>query len=85
VSQVDHTAAERRAQELRKTHPDRLTHTWMARGSSDGEWEVVKVRLPGVGPRGDTARATVEAVPEPPLPDDPRPPGFRDVPPFGAA
>jgi hypothetical protein len=80
---VDHEAAERRALELRATHPDRLTHTWMARGSSDGEWEVVKVRIPGQ--RAAPVNATTEAKAEPPQPDDPRPSTFRNAPPFGAA
>ena len=82
---MDHTSAERRAQELRETHPDRLTHTWMPRGNPDGEWEVVKVRTPGPGLRADPAKASVEAAPDPPHPDDPRPSDFRDVPPSGAA
>ena len=81
---MDHEAAESRALELRRTHPDRLTHTWMARGNPDGEWDVVKVRLPG-GARVDPLKATVEAKPKPQTPDDPRPANFRDVPPFGAA
>jgi hypothetical protein len=71
---VDHAAAETRAAELKVTHPDRLTHTWMARGNPDGEWEVVKVRLPGF-----------EARPKGPRAPEPRPSNLHDVPPFGAA
>lgn len=81
---MDLAAAEQRAEELRRTHPDRLTHTWMARGDADGEWEVVKVRLPGPV-RIDPLKATTESRPKPQTPDDPRPGPFRDVPPFGAA
>ena len=80
---MDHVAAENRAEELRREHPDRLTHTWMARGTADGEWGVVKVRIPGFG-RGPV-RATTEAKPKPSQPDDPRPSTFRNAPPFGAA
>jgi hypothetical protein len=81
---VDHQAAESQAAKLRQEHPDRLTHTWMARGSSDGEWEVVKVRIPG-GPRIDPLKATVEAKPKPPQAEDPRSSTHRNIPPFGAA
>lgn len=80
---MDHVTAEKRAEELRREHPDRLTHTWMARGDADGEWDVVKVRIPGL--RTAPLKATVEAKPKPPQPDDPRPSTFRNVPPFGAA
>jgi hypothetical protein len=80
---VDHVTAEKRAEELRREHPDRLTHTWMARGTSDGEWEVVKVRIPGM--RTGPLKSTSEAKPKPPMPEDPRPAPFRDAPPFGAA
>lgn len=80
---MDHEAAERRAEEMRREHPDRLTHTWMARGNAEGEWEVVKVRIPGR--RIDPLKATTESKPKPPQPDDPRTAPFRNVPPFGAA
>ena len=80
---MDHEAAEQRAEQLRREHPDRLTHTWMARGSADGGWEVVKVRLPGL--RTAPLKASIESRPRPPQPDDPRPSTFRNVPPFGAA
>ena len=72
---MDHAAAEKRAAELKATHPDRLTHTWMARGNPDGEWEVVKVRLPGIDAGGVRA----------PRVEKSRPSNIHDVPPFGAA
>jgi hypothetical protein len=63
-------------------HPERDTHTWIAREAAAGGWEVVKVRLPG-GVRLDPLKATTEAKPKPPEPDDPRPVIFRNIPPFG--
>jgi hypothetical protein len=81
---MDHDAAQQRAEELKREHPDRETHTWMARGNPDGEWEVVKVRVPG-GRRIDPLKATIETKPKPPMPDDPRPANIRNIPPFGAA
>ena len=81
---MDLEAATRRAEELKAEHPDRETHTWMTRGSSDGQWEVVKVRLPG-GRRVEPLKPATEARPKPPTPDDPRTAPFRNIPPFGAA
>ena len=58
--------------------------TWVARRAGD-EWEVVKVRLPGApGARRGPLTATTEAAERPPQGDDPRPSGWRDVPPYGA-
>ena len=60
------------AKRLGAEHPDRDTHTWIARESAGkaGEgWEVVKVRLPG-GVRRDPLKATTEAKPKPQQSDD---------------
>jgi hypothetical protein len=65
-------------------HPDRATHTWIAREDPAGSWEVVKVRLPP-GVRRDPLKATTEAKPKPSEADDPRPAIFRNIPPYGAA
>jgi hypothetical protein len=72
------------AKRLTAEHPDRRTHTWIARESTPGGWEVVKVRLPGEM-RRDPMKATTEAKPKPPEADDPRPAIFRNIPPYGAA
>jgi hypothetical protein len=71
------------AKRLTAEHPDRETHTWIAREASAG-WEIVKVRVPG-GVRRDPLKATTEAKPKPPDADDPRPAIFRNIPPYGAA
>ena len=81
---MDHQAAEDQAAKLRREHPDRLTHTWMARGTPDGAWDVVKVRIPG-GLRTEPLKGTVEAKPKPPQADDPRSSAHPNIPPFGAA
>ena len=67
---------------LRLEHPERSTHTWIPR-EADGDWQVVRVPLPP-GMRRDPLNATVEAKPEPRDAEDPRPPFFRDIPPYGA-
>jgi hypothetical protein len=62
--------AEREAQRLNAEHPERLSHRWLAR-EHDGEWQVIRVPLPP-GARIDPLKATTEAKPKPPQPDDPR-------------
>jgi hypothetical protein len=71
-----------RAEQLNAEHPDRATHTWIPRQSGTGEWEVAKLRMPGL--RRDPLKATTEAKPRPPQPDDPRQAIFRNIPPYGA-
>jgi hypothetical protein len=72
------------AERLNAEHPDRETHTWLARETAEGAWEVVKVRVPG-GARRDPLKATTEAKPKPAQSDD-APPwrSAGDVPPFAA-
>jgi hypothetical protein len=60
-------------------HPERATHRWMAREREDGEWTVVKLRLPEGMRASRPLKATVEAKPKPPEPDDPRPAYWRNV------
>jgi hypothetical protein len=60
---------------LGREHPDRVTHSWMARETTPGDWKVVKVGVPTSIPLGSTQ----ESKPRPPQADDPRPPMWRDV------
>jgi hypothetical protein len=72
---VTHEEAIAEAARLTREHPDRATHSWLARESAPGEWGVVRIGLPS---RGSTT-GTQEAKPRPPQADDPRPPLWRDV------
>jgi hypothetical protein len=69
--------AEREAKRLMEEHPERDRHTWLPRQDADGDWSLVKVRLPGS--RRGPIEATVEAKPKPAQADDPRPAMWRDV------
>jgi hypothetical protein len=53
---MDRDGAEQLAQRLNRDHPERGTHTWLAR-ESDGEWAVVKVPLPPGARRGPLGTA----------------------------
>ena len=55
-------------------------HTWLVR-EKGGEWEVVKVGLPGQ--RRPKLTPTTEAAPNPQA-DDPRSTADKLIPPFGA-
>jgi hypothetical protein len=66
---------------LAREHPERATHTWIAREGADGDWQVLKVAIPGR--RREPLAETTEAKPAPPQPDDPRPSIYRNIPPFG--
>jgi hypothetical protein len=80
---MDRADAEQTAARLGKEHPDRATHRWIARaGSGGGGWEVVKVKMPP-GMRVDPLKATVQSKPKPEQPEDPRPPGVQNIPPYG--
>jgi hypothetical protein len=68
--------AERHRSELAAGDPD---HTWLVR-ERDGEFEVVKVGLPGQ--KRPKLTPTTEAVPKPEA-DDPRSTLGRLVPPYG--
>ena len=51
------------------------SHRWFPREAGDGSWTVVKV--PAMGTRIDPLKATTEAKPKPPQPDDPpQPPRY---------
>ena len=63
---MDRAEAEELAARYNREHPDRETHTFLAREMQNGEWEVVKVNVPRRGP----TTATVEAKPRPPQSDD---------------
>jgi len=79
---MDREQARAECVRLRREHPERASHTWIPR-EADGDWQVVRVPLPP-GMRRDPLKATVEAKPKPRDADDPRPPFFRDIPPYGA-
>ena len=66
---MDEAQAKDMAAQLGREHPDRATHTWLARKVADGSWGVVKVRIPSKGP----VTPAVEARPKPPY-DDSMPP-----------
>jgi hypothetical protein len=66
---LDRAEAERACQRLSREHPDRASHTWIAREQSPGDWSVAKIRLPA-GVKRDPLRATIEAKPRPPQSDD---------------
>jgi hypothetical protein len=69
--------AEQRRGELAATDPE---HTWLVRERDGGEFEVVKVALPG--PRRPKLTPTTEAVAKPQA-DDPRTALERLIPPYG--
>jgi hypothetical protein len=69
--------AETRRAELAAGDPD---HTWLVR-ERDGQFEVVKVGLPGQ--RRPKLTTTTESAPNPQA-DDPRSNNERLIPPFGA-
>lgn len=75
---MDRKDAEASCERLAREDPERDRYKWLPRQSDDGEWSVVKVQLPE-GLRRDPMKATVEAKPEPPDADDPRPAMWRDV------
>lgn len=56
---------------------------WLARRAVDGSWDVVRLSVPGL-PLQRPSGAHVESRPKPPQADDPRPAGWRNVPPYGA-
>jgi hypothetical protein len=71
--------AEQERDRLTREHPDRATHRWMARPDDAGDWSVVKVGIPA-GSRVDPLKATTEAKPKPPQPEDPRSAMSRNIP-----
>jgi hypothetical protein len=73
---MTHDEAELRREELALADP---SQTWLLR-EHDGDWQVVKVDLPGA--RRPKLTPTIEAAPNPQA-DDPRPAGQRNIPPYG--
>jgi len=72
--------AQLEAARLQREHPDRGTHTWMAR-RRDAGWQVVRFAIPGA-PRPDPLMETTESRPRPPQADDPRPAHYRNAGPW---
>jgi hypothetical protein len=52
---------------------------WTAREVEPGDWRPARARTPGLPPR-EPYKATTEAKPKPPQPDDPRDSFSRGVP-----
>jgi hypothetical protein len=73
---MTHDEAELRREELALSDP---AQTWLLR-EQDGDWEVVKVGLPGM--KKPKLTPTTEATPNPQA-DDPRDAGVRNIPPYG--
>lgn len=67
--------AQAECRRLAAEHPDRATHSWLARECADGDWTVVKIGAVGARPLGTRE----ESKPRPPQADDPRPALWRDV------
>ena len=57
---------------------------WIAREVEPGSFDVVEMRVAGLGNR-PPFKETVEARPRPSIADDPRDAAWRNVPPFGPA
>jgi hypothetical protein len=75
---MTHEEAKRESKRLMDQHPERDRHAWLPRQDPDGDWSVIKVRLPE-DLRHGPPKATIEAKPKPAQADDPRPPMWRDV------
>jgi len=69
--------AEREAERLNREQTHGSTHRWFARADSERDWSLVKVA--GLAALVDPLKATIEAKPRPPQPDDPRPSHSRIV------
>ncbi len=80
---MDRDEARVRADELNAGAPDRSEHRWIARESEPGNWQVLRVSVPGMKFNSDLHTAT-EQRPEPDEPPDPRQPIIRQIPPYGA-
>ena len=63
------------ATRLGHEHPDRVTHSWIAREAAPGDWRIVRIGVPTRTATGSTQ----EAKPRPSQAADPRPPRWRDV------
>jgi hypothetical protein len=63
--------AEEHARRLQAEHPDRALRQFVARESTDGEWEVASVVLPKEL-RRQPLTPTIDASPRPSPADDPR-------------
>jgi len=72
---MTHEQAIAEAARLTREHPDRTTHSWLAKETAPGDWAVAKIGVPS---RGQTTN-TQESKPRPPQADDPRPAMWRNV------
>ena len=70
-----------------ETEAARLNHDhgadghWAAQRQHGDDWAVVRLVVPGLDLTRPTG-AHVESRPKPPTPDDPRPAGVRNLPPY---
>jgi hypothetical protein len=77
------TREEARQEATRRNAQPSADTAWIARRRQGDDWQVVRLRAPGLAASQATG-AHVEAKPRPPEPDDPRPAVFRNIPPYGA-
>jgi hypothetical protein len=77
---MDQAEARAEAERLNREHPDHETYEWVALARGAGQWAVIKTPR---RKRVDPLRATTEAAPKPPHPEDPRGGGLRDLPGYG--
>ncbi|MBV9194152.1 MAG: hypothetical protein JO168_08390 [Solirubrobacterales bacterium] len=75
--------AQARAEQLNRAAPDRSRHHWTIRDRGGGDWEVLRVTVPGVQFGAGPLRAATEQRPRPDEPPDPRPSLIRQIPPYG--
>jgi hypothetical protein len=68
---VEQAEAEREAAKLNAEHPERDRFEWVAFPHKNGSWTLVKTPR---RKRVDPLKATTQAKPKPPEPDDPRGP-----------
>ena len=77
--EMTRSEAESNAARLNRDRP--ADGPWAPRPRPAGEWEVVRLVIPGLDRTRPTA-AHVESRPRPSEPPDPRPAPLRNVPPF---
>ncbi len=74
--------AKERCARLTAESPERVTHSWLPRKGSAGEWGIVKIAVPSPA-KSDTV--TTSASTEQSIKNDPRNISDKNVPPNGAA
>jgi hypothetical protein len=77
---VTEDEARARCLQLASSSPDRDTHSWIPRRSSDGEWSVVRLAIPPSSPPEGKASKSPESKG---IKDDPRNALEQNIPPHG--